>query len=573
MLPLRPHPSIRPHGREAALTLVETVVAGMVVLIIGVALTTLLTSTVRTEARTSLHERKLAAAEGVFEQLKADNAWAGANGAGCNKMPMPDDNHQVSCDNQWLRERFMGANAQDSAARLVDQSGGDQAVEFEVAFNVKGIDDSADGVDDKDIDGTRPDYYAAEVKVRQDRPHLDDANPAHDARQDRWVVLNGKIDPPGRARTGSITISICKLARQWDERIPISGCPEADRFPLGFAAGNMQSGDAHAAVDWGVWRNRVHQSAGDAGWKMVTYDVRPAADVNIFMERVDDNRRVLVHENANSLPTGCMLMQSGRELHCQVTSGEITVSGLRPGKYSVQIQHGIDGYELSHLHSIPASYYALVESKKPSRVLQVLRPKTQTPQYDVSLWNCDRTYEEGWGGGVCKNESKWGVSGYLVPAPSSRARWSKKASVGAGAPKITFTGLAAGIHSPRIVFESQSFVGLTQGNAPNGPALPYIWLDPEKDGLSGGDAPNSGQLSYTQNWCDYGKRVAWLSGSWGLGPNGGTVEHENHSYTTGTPPNTTTHYYDETHYLYSATDYCLSSGGGGAAPGGGSGGA
>jgi hypothetical protein len=545
---------------ERALGLVEAIVAAFVMLIIVVAVSSVLVTTLRSQSKASLSERRLAAAEGLFERLKADSEWAGPSGAGCNSM-LPTETVK-RCSSSYLQARY----ASDG---LIDQTGAARPIRYETSIVLDGIDDPIDRVGTADLDGMRPDYYHATVRVRRQ------------GSTEQWATLTGNIDPPGRQTAGAITINVCQVVRQWDERIPIGSCPGSKEVLLGYPAGGLFGGgsDPHGAADWRAALDRAAPAAGGRGWNMVTYDVRPASGVTIELRRRDGGpARVAGFQP----PAGCS-SPNQQVVRCVTNSATPIkrVSGLTPGHYNVTMTGFPFGYTAWPLHSIPAGNTAIVEAGRVSRVLQVIRPVVRASleapgyNYTVDLRSCDHSTVRAWGTGPCvETIQPYGVSGYLAPASSARARWSHEGAflgdgvqtVGAGADSITFSQLVPGLYSGRIVTPTQSSIFLTNGAG--GPSLDFMWLNPVADGLPGGDAPASGVPTYTRHWCDYDRRVAYLA-SVGLGSDGGTRTFVDSTDSDNDGDFTET--YDLT--WYSADASCASGGVGPPAPGSGGGGA
>lgn len=547
---------------ERGLSLVEVIIAGIVLLIAGTAISGLLVNSVKSQATLSKDERRIAVAEGIYERLKSETGWMAPAAADCQSMP--PGALSVTCKSAWLNANF-------GASTLANQSGSAQPVAYMTDIRVIGIDDSYDDVRQDDRDGTRPDYYAARVRVRQKST-------------DKWFTVEGTIDPPGRISTGALSLSICRVTRQYDERTPIAGCPDTKQDTLlGFPAGSPWGGNTNVRQDWDAARDRG-RSGGN--WDMVSYNLAPAGGVQVTVQQYPNAsgvQRDAVPAGWGGVP-GCTVMGGRKIVRCTIASGgnERVVSGLIPGRYQVAVTGIPRGYESWPLHSIPSNNTALVEKGRRSRVLQVIRPVARAsyagdPSYDVDLWSCDHSEVQSWGSGPCVNRIEpYGISGYLAPAPSSRAHWSNYASAATGASRIRFRNLAPGLYSARMVTAGKSSLSLHQGPAARGSDLQFLWINPVADGVAGGDAPDSGTASWTRHWCDYDRRVAYLSGV-GLGPGGGNVPHTHYTYTRvrnadGTWSWVVTGSYIHQHYYYPATS-CRSSGGGGGPPGPGSGGA
>lgn len=570
---------------ESGFGMVEAIVAATIVLLIGAAISTSFISTMRTQNKAAGSERKIGAAEGLFERLKADSTWAGPQGANCSTMPAGQT--RWGCDASWLQNRYRNDP-------VLVQNTATQTIRYEADLRVFGVDDNLDGTGNGDADGQRPDYYEATVRVRRA------------GSTDRWSTLTGNIEPPGRVSAGAISINICTVKRQWDERIPIASCE--DRRPkeilLGYPAGGAlaaRGGAAgtHAAADWTAALDRAPSSAGPRGWAMVTYHIEPARNTTIELARTDGRS---VRAPGFTPPPGCS-SPTPSVVRC-VTSPTrpiMRVASLTPGRYQARITRFPYGYVPWPLHSIPSGDTAIVEAGRTSRVLQVLRPvdrgkspdsvaRYSTPKYAVNLWNCDNSEVEYWATGPCRAGTTGGFSGYLAPAASARARWSFDSSssptssgvesVGPRVPFIEFDNMPPGLYSGRVVKASQKSKRLRAGPGPRGGgAVPFIWIDPIRDGL-GGDEPASRQTNYTQEWCNYHRRVAFLA-RYGLGPDGGIYNHSHPIYQRTTDASGRTiwvivGYQTHQHHLYGATQRCpLSSGGGPGAPppGPGSGGA
>lgn len=541
---------------ERGLSLIEVVIAGVVLLIVGTVASGLLIDTVKTQTSLSRDERRIAVAEGIYERLRSETRWMQPNAANCQSMATGQ--LTVTCNSAWLNANYGGSD-------LVDQSDTSMPIRYQTDIRVVGMDDSYDGVRANDRDGTRPDYYAARVRVRKDA-------------SERWFTVEGTVDPPGRLSTGALEVAVCRVSRQYDERLPIAGCPVTRQDTLlGFPASGPASSNENARHDW---QAALDRGGSGGNWNMVTFGLRPANGVRIQMEQYPDPVSGTVRDAVPpgwTSPAGCNVSGNRKVVTCQMGGSPTReVTGLIPGRYRVTTTSIPNGYEIWPLHSIPSNNTAIVEKGRRSRVLQVIRP-VQRAGYDVDLWSCDHSEVQSWGTGPCVNRIEpSGVSGWLVPAPSSRAHWSDYASAPRGARRIRFRDLAPGLYSARIVTAGKSSLDLHQGPSARGADLRFLWIDPVANGVAGGDAPNSGNASWTRHWCDYARRVAFLSGV-GLGPGGGNVPHTHYIYTRvrnadGTYSYVITGSYIHQHYYYPATA-CQSSGGGGGPPGPGSGGA
>lgn len=575
--PRRSH-RLHRHAADGGFGMVEAIVAATIVLLIGGAIATTFISTMRTQQKSTLSERKVGAAEGIFERLKADSTWAGPNGAGCSTMPVGQQ--RSPCDAGWLHSRY----ANDP---VLVQETVTQRIRYDAQFEVYGIDDGLDGTGNGDEDGQRPDYYEATVRVR----------PQGTTQQ--WSSLTGNIDPPGRVSSGAISINVCTVQRQWDERIPIASCEDrrTKEVLLGYPAGGALAAfsgslqDPHARYDWDAALDRAPASAGARGWNMVTYLVQPASNATIELSRTDGRS---VRAPGFTAPAGCS-SPSPTVVRCITSPARpiSRVSSLTPGRYTVRMTRYPYGYEPWPLHSIPSGDTAIVEAGRTSRVLQVLRPVLRgkaastpapytTPRYGVNLWNCDNSEQERWATGPCTSGTTGGFAGFMVPAASARASWSRDQgaglmqsgieSVGARVPFIEFEELPPGLYSGRVVSGSQRSIDLQRGPGPRARgALPFIWIDPIRGGL-GGDEPASRDVSYTQEWCNYERRVAFLGGSpYFLGPDGGIYNHPHPIYQwVQQADGTWTRVYVRTdihqHHLYGATQYCPRASGGPGAP-------
>lgn len=546
------NPLPRHTPREAALTIVEVVIAAMILLIVGVASTGVLASSVKTQSRVSNDERRMAVAEGIYERLRSETSWMAPGAANCESMA--PGVVQVTCSAAWLNANFQ-------TSTLADQTGTTPPVRYQTQIRIVGVDDAYDGQRQSDRDGTRPDYYTASVGVRR-------------SADEAWFEVEGTIDPPGRVTTGALDIAVCRVHRQYDERIPISGCVTGvDQELLGYPAGDAGSSNTNSQHDWEAALDRARNGGN---WDMVSFGLRPSNNVQVRIEQYPDPatgaQRDAVSPSWGGVP-GCSASGNRKRVTCNMGGGapEREVSGLIPGRYSITITTVPNGYEVWRLHSIPSNNTAIVEKGRRSRVLQVIRP-VDVPSYDVDLWSCDHSEVQTWGTGPCVNRLEpGGLSAFLVPAPSSRAHWSDFASAPAGASRIRFRDLAPGLYSARMVTAGKTSLSLHQGPAASGADLKYLWINPVRNGIGGGHDPNSGRASWTRHWCDYARRVAFLSGV-GLGPGGGNVPHTHIIYDYSTTPPTPIGTEIHQHYYYPATD-CVPGGGGGGPPGPGTGGA
>jgi type II secretory pathway pseudopilin PulG len=505
------------HRSERGFSIVEIIVAMVVLTLVGSAVAAGVVSSQKAGAKAKVASRQYSVAEAAFEFLQSDPRWARTNIANCHTMAPTATS--VNCTSSVLQTLVKGTSILKSP-----KTG---AYQFQAAIKAVGYDSEADDTGANDVDGLRPDYYAVDVTVTVI------GNPGATP-----VKVSGTIDPAGRASRGALTIQACVVERQYDERLPIGACPvPRDRLmafpalnPFG-SAGASSAANQFASRDWGIALDLAKGSIGSAAHDRLSMGVRPIQTQLTIKKMPTDIDPVSTIEGAGLiLPAGQGCSWNASRIKCnssvqkttpqkqEYPTATITIGGLKPGLYSIDAAVP-SGYEAWDHESVPTGGIAIVEVAKRTRVLKVFKPKiryTGGAGYAVGLRNCDAGpyfYT------ICNPGLKYGISAWLAVSTVGRTEWSCEtdctngatpASAPAGANYIHFHNLRPGLYQRGLVFPLNGAPNPDIGricpwSEPDSNSCPnvpdWMWIDSINAGI-GSDQPVSGDGKWTQFWCN-----------------------------------------------------------------------
>jgi hypothetical protein len=177
---------------EGGFTLTEIVVGAFIALVVLAGFVYFAVSSGHTQSLASVRVRQTSVAKAIWERVNATSAWTSSPG----------------CSTSGTECVVTAAFYREAVADLdVDLSDLSPQV---VAI---GRDIAADGAADRN--GAAPDVYDLKVQVNHQ---------TSDPRRSAPVVLEGTFDPTKAGSGGSLTINVCAMLGQTDERIRVSRC-------------------------------------------------------------------------------------------------------------------------------------------------------------------------------------------------------------------------------------------------------------------------------------------------------------------------------------------------------------
>lgn len=208
------------HGRrvrraERAFSIIEVLIAALVLAVVVVGATAVLGGTSRSLSSNRVRDHQSTLANAMLARMQADPTWTSA----CQTPGSQWAETGTDCDlTEWL------ASAYPNVGRF--QEHGEQ-LDFDVRVAARGYDLGADGRGPADKDGLRPDLWRVTVSAAPSKELA--ARFQHLAP----TTIRAELNPSIRMQTGRVTIDACIATNQSDERMPIASCAgSTDRTKL-----------------------------------------------------------------------------------------------------------------------------------------------------------------------------------------------------------------------------------------------------------------------------------------------------------------------------------------------------
>jgi len=214
MLNCAAHFRMRAHS-ERGISIVEVLIAILVLAVVSGGVGLAVTGAARQTVVANASKAQLAAATQVFESVKSNRDWMAACEASFHRSPT------APC---VLTSMAGGISAATGAGLMkapwLGSSCAGPAFGFRLVRVVALPRDSAeDGKGSLDADGVTPDYYRIQVAVDTpnacDRTRFGITAPS---------VLDSAVDQHGRVPTASLTVDVCSVLNQMDERMDLGNC-------------------------------------------------------------------------------------------------------------------------------------------------------------------------------------------------------------------------------------------------------------------------------------------------------------------------------------------------------------
>jgi type II secretory pathway pseudopilin PulG len=368
-------PTVAEPRREQGFSLVETIVAAV---LLGVTVTSVVfvaNATTRSNTKVRLADKQVAVLAGVSENVRSDSSWAAEQEIACEDIDQP-----IRLDG-WLRDNLDRELAEDP------QTG----AEFRVSGFARPVDSPSDGAcgsADGDEDGILPDYYDVTITTSLDnatKARFDGIEP---------IAQRFQMDLAKRMAGGRLTIQACYAWPQVDLRIPTSSCGDSaaiERVPIAppTGAGTLSDGtnacandDERYANDCETWRcanPALHGSCplGMSGRSdYVEVQLRPGAGWtwSLRPRGADDAEAPVASGTLDS-------------------TGSAKVTNLKPGDYDVSIEPGSDVPVVPWAtHSIPLDGEVTVSSGRAARAIQMFRPARRNDDLRIPVFTVDQTW-------------------------------------------------------------------------------------------------------------------------------------------------------------------------------------
>ncbi len=313
----------RPLTDQRGFTVIEVIIAVLIVAVIGAGSAMALGRAATSETQTERRTQQRVVAESALEHVTSNADW----------MSWPDCQSLTSrCD---ISQAVQGADWLTQKGRATNKT-------FAATVFARGIDAPADGLGPDDRDGTIPDYFIVDALI---------PDPDAPSDQNRVIRLSTTIDSVHRVAGGTISIRVCTVHIQADERVAIGDCPQDTLLDLPPPPDN---GGHSTNRDW-----QPFQAAKAAG--LTRMAVKPANNVNCTVTNPDGSAAEdLVGGAVPVSPTGA---------NPNPVSGLWTSPPLKPGRYRVKCD--VPPGSGSGLEYVPQFEYWSNKSQPPARIVNV----------------------------------------------------------------------------------------------------------------------------------------------------------------------------------------------------------
>lgn len=334
-------------SREHAFTVVEVIIAVLLVTVVISGVTLALASGSKLETTRDTKSRMTAASERVYEHLRSDKDWVKNCRRSTPTSPPKTCNLMPAVDADLLEDDILG-----SGFSFVGTATG------------TGIDNSGDGLGSADMDGVVDDFFRIVITI--DIPASAKARLGAFAKMQVSSIINGSTN----ANSGSLIVSICSADNQIDERVQISGCNEGGVFWT-----EMPHCENGPCDPWAI--SSLATMSLTAPSRLL--GIRPMQGVSFSITRIPEDGGT-----ATTVPS-TLAVSAGPGLY--------RFPDLQEGTWKINTPAVIAGRIDWPTHHVPSTKRATVEKRKTARALVML----QDPAYsNPFLMKFERVVHERW---------------------------------------------------------------------------------------------------------------------------------------------------------------------------------
>lgn len=447
-------PQQRRGVQQHGFTIVEVVIAMLVLVIVAGAAVAVVSSTSRTSERAKIVDRQRAIASAVIERAQADRSWITTFACGVGACTGVRDEF-VRPDDPLLRE---------------DEG----TFRHQVAFEAQGVDSPTDGLGAADANRQVPDRFELTVTVTTTGSGIDSGL--------QPLTMRSTMDMSTSATTGAVRIRACRVDATIDERAGVGECMGSvvGRIPVKAPASGCPIQDA--SPECVAWRD---SSGIGATREMV---IRPASVA--FTVRG---------------PLGSP-SQSTRSVTTDST-GQAELTSLAPGRYEI-LPAPDPKWTLWAARSTPSAGEFSVRASQVSTAVQVFRPVGHPVTITLRRRNTtDPAFPVVQDGAWVPRAVK------LIPVPTGRASTSTGSSlrgwtrIERGATSVDVVDVSPGLYALQLL-EYPGDRALTKSDVLSDTPSSFVWVPP----LSASESsrvPN--RIVLTDVFCDAAGRDSLMN--------------------------------------------------------------
>lgn len=337
---------------ERAFTIVEVLIGALLVTALFAGAMYFIAGSGKSQQGALVRQRMASSADDVAQRVRADANWLKAHPECKTK----------GCD---ISDQF----------KLPPPKAGDAKLQAAVTVAPVDSDADTDPTTGRDADGVVPDFYRIEIVVTLA------PGEAAEWGQQRPFESVSTIDATAIGRAvGSLTIQVCEVVNQVDERMSIAGCeggsgtrrdmnkqpsPCSSPFPLGWN-------------DWLTARPVLPlgcNKAFSAGSAQSPYTSQ------VHLRSVGDVGFTLKRDNSDGGPA---TVRAKADADVAAANGTFEFTGLPAGTYKLSVNPG-SGRELWKTKTVPSALRTSVQANQEARALVVVRPKQGNGDYTAGF--------------------------------------------------------------------------------------------------------------------------------------------------------------------------------------------
>lgn len=491
---------------ERGFTIVEVIVAMVVVSLVAVVAVTFAGGASRSSEFSKLGDRQRAVASGVMQELTSDQSWITDPAYGCVLKAAANQ----PCD---ISARFRGSSFGEV----------DGTVQHRIVATATGRDVLSDGIGRDDIDGMVPDVYVVSVTDVI-------ATAAQTGAVPKPYTITSTIDRSSSSKLGTIALRTCRVEPQVDDRSSAAGkCMRS----------TTQSQNYHLPDGW--VNSYARESEKFAMFWLALAAMDPNRPDQAAIGRASALNVVPVTGVTFTLrgPIGTGTAPVDVPVDVGSSRSSQIIQDLEPGEYNLLDINGPDNTHLWKAQSVPNTGRVTVRTGKRTDIILMFAPDPVPVTIDVRTLDLSRmtvaqealamakpaalwwSADPGvvipgtpYAGGTWLKGSPWNIQVKLQPLPTGRIplqkswydikRWQSYGVGRAGGAPYLFTipeGLQPGVYSVEGIRRPGTASDVIQIH--NGmPEHPYIWVDPDPA------VPTTVQLGF--RYCDAAARRAFI---------------------------------------------------------------